>query len=75
MITEKTTLAELDALAREHHVQSIQLERAPNNLRAVAARVERRDRCVVVKTGDTVAEAIAAAMAALATAPWIGARP
>jgi hypothetical protein len=72
VITERTTLTELEAIAREHHVQSILLERPPNGRSGVACRVERADRVVVVKTGATVAEAIAAALGELASRPWAG---
>lgn len=67
MITDRTTLAELHRIAREHRVQSITLEYPPHGRSGVAARIERIDRVVVVRVGATVAEAIAAALAEMAS--------
>ena len=71
MITDKTTLAELERIAREYRIQSILLERPPNGRSGVAARLERADRVVVVRSGATVADAIAAALAELLTRPFV----
>lgn len=71
MITPQTTLAQLETIAREYRVQSILLERPPNGRSGVACRMERVDRVVVVKTGATVADAIAAALAELAMRPMV----
>lgn len=70
MITQTTTLLELERIMREYHVQSISAERPPNDRSGVATRLERRDGVVVVRTGSTLADALNLALAHLISLPY-----